>query len=153
MVAHLSERRAQRAHHPGPSPRPDKLRAAALPALVAAPFVAATAYVANVDPNTPGHYPTCPVLAVTGYYCPGCGGLRGMFALTHGHPLQALHDNAFGLAFVGALALWWVVWLVARLCGRPMPTRGVRVVLIAALAVMPVFTVLRNLPVGHFLAP
>ncbi|MBO0829418.1 MAG: DUF2752 domain-containing protein [Streptosporangiales bacterium] len=134
-------------------PRSDRLRALAMPALVAAPFVAATAYVANVDPNAAGHYPTCPFLALTGFYCPGCGGLRAVHALTHGHPLQALHDNVFGIAVVGAVAVWWVAWLVARVRGRPLSLRPVRVAMVVALVVMPVFTVLRNLPIGHFLAP
>lgn len=148
MAAHLSEQHASMAR-----PRPDRLRAVALPALVAAPFLAATAYVANVDPNTPGHYPTCPFLALTGYWCPGCGGLRAVYALTHGHPLQALHDNAFGLAAVAAVAVWWIAWVVARVRGRPLSVRPVRAVLFAALVVIPVFTILRNLPIGHFLAP
>lgn len=148
MTAHLSER-----HGPMALSRADRLRTFALPALVAAPFLAATAYVANVDPNAPGHYPTCPFLAVTGYWCPGCGGLRAMHALTHGHPLQALHDNAFGLAAVAALSVWWLAWLVARWRGRPLSFRPVRAVLIAVIVVMPVFTVLRNLPIGHILAP
>ncbi|HEX6447294.1 MAG TPA: DUF2752 domain-containing protein [Streptosporangiales bacterium] len=148
MAAHLSER-----HAPLAPPRADRLRALALPALVAAPLLAATAYVANVDPNAAGHYPTCPSLLVTGYYCPGCGGLRAMYALTHGHPLQALHDNAFGLAFVAAVAVWWVAWVVARWRGRSVPTRPILAVTFVLVALMPVFTVLRNLPFGHFLAP
>lgn len=148
MTAHLSER-----HGAVASPRAGRLRTLALPALVAAPFVAATVYVANVDPNAPGHYPTCPFLAVTGYFCPGCGGLRAVYALTHGHPLQALHDNVFGVAAIAALVVWWLAWIVARLRGRSLSVRPVRVALIVALAVVPVFTVLRNLPIGHFLAP
>lgn len=148
MATHLSERDG-----PLAPPRSGRLRALTLPALVAVPFVAATAYVARVDPNAAGHYPTCPSLLITGYYCPGCGGLRAMHALTHGHPLQALHDNAFGLAIVAALAVWWVAWAVARWRGRSMSARPVVVVTFALLAVMPVFTVLRNLSVGAFLAP
>ena len=31
-----------------------------------------TVFVAAVDPNTPGHYPVCPLLRLTGLYCPGC---------------------------------------------------------------------------------
>ena len=38
--------------------------------------LAATAYVGLVDPNESGHYPTCPFLALTGRFCPGCGSLR-----------------------------------------------------------------------------
>ena len=52
-----------------------------LPLVVAASALIGRAYVANVDPNVAGHYPTCPILAVTGWYCPGCGTLRAVHAL------------------------------------------------------------------------
>ena len=42
------------------------------------------ALVAAVDPHTSGRYPTCPFHAVTGLWCPGCGGLRAVHDLTHG---------------------------------------------------------------------
>ncbi|HEX8006255.1 MAG TPA: DUF2752 domain-containing protein, partial [Trebonia sp.] len=63
------------------------------PAGVAAITVAATGYVAAVDPNAAGHYPLCPFLAVSGFYCPGCGTLRAVHALAHGDPLAALGLN------------------------------------------------------------
>ena len=44
----------------------------------------ALATLATVDPNQPGHYPTCPFLATTGFYCPGCGALRAVHDLLHG---------------------------------------------------------------------
>src|SRR5690606_29528852 len=42
---------------------------------------AATLVVATVSPEEPGHYPTCPFLALTGAWCPGCGSLRALHAL------------------------------------------------------------------------
>ena len=41
------------------------------------------------SPHQPGHYPPCPVAALTGLHCPGCGTLRGLHALLHGDLLQA----------------------------------------------------------------
>ena len=32
--------------------------------------------------------------AMTGLWCPGCGGLRAVHDLTHGHLVTALHENA-----------------------------------------------------------
>jgi hypothetical protein len=52
----------------------------AAPAAVAAGALAAAALVHVVDPNDSGNYPTCPFLALTGRFCPGCGSLR---ACTH----------------------------------------------------------------------
>ncbi|WP_035871388.1 DUF2752 domain-containing protein [Kitasatospora cheerisanensis] len=112
-----------------------------------------TAFVAAVDPNTPGHYPVCPVLEATGWFCPGCGGLRSVHALSRGDLLTAAHDNLMvTLLVLTALALW-VRWTVRAVRGRP---AGVRltarqtVVLLLALAL---FSVLRNLPGGFGLAP
>src|SRR5687768_7002451 len=54
------------------------------PAATALGVAGAAAYVSVVDPHQPGHYPACPFLAVTGLFCPGCGGLRCAHALAHG---------------------------------------------------------------------
>ena len=66
--------------------RGDRCRggAAAVPAGVLAAVAGAFAYVGTVDPNEPGHYPVCPLLRLTGVYCPGCGGLRSAYAFVHG---------------------------------------------------------------------
>ena len=40
------------------------------------------------------YFPPCVFYTVTHFYCPGCGNTRTVLALLHGHPLQALHNNA-----------------------------------------------------------
>ena len=35
----------------------------------------------------------CPIHAVTGWYCPGCGGTRAIWALLRGDVVGALRDN------------------------------------------------------------
>lgn len=47
------------------------------------------------DPVTAGFFPVCPLHATTGLDCPGCGTLRAVHALTHGHLAAAWHFNAF----------------------------------------------------------
>jgi hypothetical protein len=109
-----------------------------------------------LDPAQHAFYPRCLFHATTGLYCPGCGGLRGLHELLHGHWLAALRLNllAFGLAPLlillglsewlrhgkprGGATIWnqpWFVWLLVG---------GVVA-----------FGVLRNLPVPPFtlLAP
>ncbi|BFV59862.1 hypothetical protein KCMC57_up49660 [Kitasatospora sp. CMC57] len=113
-----------------------------------------TLYVAAVDPNTPGHYPVCPVLAATGWWCPGCGGLRAVHALTHGELTAAVHDNLLVVVLVGSVAVLWVGWLWAELTGGKAPRVGfgaARTVLLVL--VLGLFMVLRNLPAGAALAP
>lgn len=130
---------------------------------------AAFALVATVDPNQPGHYPSCPVLRHTGLLCPGCGGLRALRALTHGDLPAAWSANALVLLGCAAGALLWLRWCVAAARPavtdrRPPPGRvgwrgagppghGRAGWLAAGLLLTAVFSVIRNLPCGGFLAP
>ncbi|OQR65147.1 hypothetical protein B6E66_05050 [Streptomyces maremycinicus] len=125
----------------------------AVPAGILAAVAAAFAYVGTVDPNEPGHYPVCPLLRLTGLYCPGCGGLRSAHAFVHGDLTAALHDNA--LAVVGYLgfAVLWTVWVVRAARGRPARVDPTSAQMWTAGAFVLVFTVVRNLPFGGWLHP
>ena len=129
------------------------LTPAARPVVVAASAVAALAWVGTVDPNEPGHYPTCPFLAVTGWFCPGCGSLRALHALVHGDLGAALARNPLVVLTVPALVVWWVVWLVRAVRHRPQRWAAPAWSIWALLAVVLVFAVARNLPGALFLAP
>lgn len=134
--------------------RQSLLRRLAPPAAALGAVLAAFAYVGAVDPNEPGHYPACPLLRFTGLYCPGCGGLRSAHAFIHGDLSGALGDNALAVLGYGAAALLWTVWVLRAARGLPgprttLPTRG----LWALGAVVLVFSVVRNLPLGSFLHP
>jgi Protein of unknown function (DUF2752) len=145
------------ARPPGGGPRTGPVRAAlgrvAVPLGVLGGVAAAFAYVGAVDPNTPGHYPVCPLLHYTGVYCPGCGGLRGAYALTHGHLRTALGCNALAVAGYAVLAVVWVTWTWRALRGRSFEPalRPGWLWTLGALALA--FTVVRNLPFGSALAP
>lgn len=113
----------------------------------------AVAYVAAVDPNTDGHYPTCPFLALTGFQCPGCGSLRTVHALAHGHLREAAGLNVLSVAMVPVLLFFWFRWTAARALDRPARARAGDPRLIwAFLAVVLGFWLVRNLPFGSFLA-
>jgi hypothetical protein len=130
-------------------------RAASLraPLGIAAAALAATAYVGRVDPNASGHYPTCPFLFLTGKYCPGCGSLRAVHALTHGDVGAAVGLNVLTVVAVLALAVTWVLWVRRCWTGRPRTAVAPAWTLYLLLAVVGAFWVLRNLPVGAGLAP
>jgi rubredoxin len=124
------------------------------PVGVLAVAVCGLVYVGSVDPNQRGHYPTCPFLALTGLYCPGCGSLRMFHALAHGHLGEAIGHNAFAVAMLPVLAFFWIRWTLARAQGRPTRTKAGDPRLIWALfAAVMVFWILRNLPFGQVLAP
>lgn len=128
-------------------------RALRRPAAVAAAALAASAYVTLVDPNATGHYPTCPFLAVTGLYCPGCGALRTMHALGHGDIGAALGLNVLAVLGFVLLGVIWLRWARREWRGVPRttmaPAWSIRLLVVAVVA----FWVLRNLPIGSALAP
>ncbi|WP_028658779.1 DUF2752 domain-containing protein [Nocardioides insulae] len=125
-------------------------------AVTAAGLVAATALV-TADPHEPGHYPTCPFLAMTGLFCPGCGSLRALNSLLTLDPVGAFGRNPLAVALLPLVLLAWVGWGL-RLIGHPFgvrlhPTRVPAALIWALFAVVLVFGVLRNLPGWDFLSP
>ncbi len=119
------------------------------PLLVAGGSVAALGYLWAVDPNQPGHYPLCPLKALFGIDCPGCGMLRGTHDLLHGEVGRALDHNVLLAVLVPAAVIGWVVWAWRSWTGRhPQVTaRQVHVrngVMIAATIVLVTFGVVRN---------
>ncbi|MEV5312204.1 MULTISPECIES: DUF2752 domain-containing protein [unclassified Streptomyces] len=125
----------------------------AVPAGVLAAVAGAFAYVGAVDPNEPGHYPVCPLLRLTGLYCPGCGGLRSAHAVVHGDLAAALQANAVAVAGYALFAVAWTVWVVRAARGRPLRLDLRSAHLWAVGALVLVFTVVRNLPFGGWLHP
>jgi hypothetical protein len=120
---------------------------------VAALAAAAVGVVALVEPNQPGHYPTCPFLALTGLQCPGCGSLRAVHAMAHGDVSVALGLNVLTVLAAVALVVIWLRWVRRSWTGRPRTGVAPPAMLWALAVVVVVFTVVRNLPFGAFLAP
>jgi Protein of unknown function (DUF2752) len=106
------------------------------------------------DPHVTHSWGICPLYALTGVYCPGCGGLRGVNDLTDGDLGAAASSNLLLVVAIPfailALARWtWVAWQGTGATVVPALPRGVKIWL--GLAVLG-FWVLRNLP-GSWLAP
>jgi Protein of unknown function (DUF2752) len=128
-------------------------RAVLLPLGVAAVALAGAGYVSAVDPSEPGHYPTCPFLAVTGWYCPGCGALRAVHTLAHGDLVTALARNPFAVVAFGYLLLTWVLWFQRTVTGRSSRWLAPQWALYGVLAATLMFWVLRNVPGWTWLSP
>jgi hypothetical protein len=109
--------------------------------------LAAGATLYAVDPHEAGHYPSCPFLATTGFYCPGCGALRATHDLLHGDLTGALARNPLAVLAIPYLVLALVAG-VRRATGRPAPrsTSLPPWVVWAVLGVVVGFGVLRNVP-------
>jgi hypothetical protein len=134
--------------------RPDVIaRAEAAPYRLAAAAALAGAIDVVGDPSRT-HVPLCPLHALTGLWCPLCGGLRALHALSRGHIQSALHDNAMLVLALPVMVALWARWAARTRTGgararRPWP-RGATLAVITALAA---FTVLRNLAIGTALHP
>lgn len=109
--------------------------------------IGALGYIGVNDPHRVGSpFPPCPFRLLTGWYCPGCGGLRMTYDVMHADLAAAAADNLLLLVGLPALAIWW---LLRRRQRRPAVTpAAVIVVAVAAVA----WTVARNLP-GFPLVP
>ena len=69
-----------------------------------------------LDPEETAGFPRCPVFALTGWKCPGCGTARALHAALHGRLAEALRLNA---ALPVALALLAFAVAFPRLARRP----------------------------------
>lgn len=108
------------------------------------------------NPGNSKFYPTCPFHALTGLYCPGCGTLRALHQLVHGHLLTAFLLNPLMLLLVPFLGYAFVSKVVFVQSGRRMwevfvPAAWIWILL----CVIILFWILRNIPLYPFslLAP
>jgi hypothetical protein len=102
------------------------------------------------DPARHGFYPRCQLYTVTGLQCPGCGGLRALHALLHGHVAEAFKLNALFVVALPVMIGLTIRWLrhqrrdpAARFT---LPTHWLWIGLAAAI----LFGVARNLTFGDF---
>ena len=108
------------------------------------------------DPATSHLFPPCPLRALTGWYCPGCGSLRALHQLLLGNFRAAFALNPFAVISLPFLLYGAVSYASYTLRGKYLPRVLVPAPWIQTLAVaLLMFTVARNLPVYPFvlLAP
>lgn len=113
---------------------------------------AAVAVLAVRDPHREGSYGVCPLLALTGLFCPFCGGLRAVHDLTTGDLTAALSDNVMVVLALPFVVLAVVVARLRRRQGRK-PVSPPSWAAFVSVAVIVAFGVVRNLPFGSGLAP
>jgi len=102
------------------------------------------------DPRSVGApvlFPPCPLHALTGLHCPGCGTLRALHQMLHGNLRTAFWLNPLMVSSLPFVAYWCLSGLVREVSGRRMP----RFFLPAAwiwvlLGVIVLFGIARNIP-------
>lgn len=90
----------------------------------------------------------CPIKALTGLNCPGCGITRMFVALFHGDIYQAFRYNP--LVFI-ELPIIAILILLYRFNKKS--RKVVNILFIVLLVITVVYGVLRNIPFFYFLAP
>ncbi len=123
------------------------------PAVVAGAAVAAAAgYVALADPGRAHRLPTipCPIHAVTGWWCPGCGMTRAVHDVLTGHLAGAFGTNLLWPLVVGLLGWAWAASMWPRV---PSPARAPAAVWVGLIGVAVAFAIARNTSALSALAP
>lgn len=117
----------------------------------ASAMAAAGAAIWYFNPTTSGFFPTCPLYALTGLACPGCGLTRGFHALFHGDVLAALDYNALLPFFTLLIGFGFVSMVYFALRGKQTPVRLLHPnALWVFLVLMLAFGVVRNVPLYPF---
>lgn len=134
--------------------RVSRLRAARTPLLLAGGAVVVGAALLLVDPHQPGSWGVCPVYALTGRYCAGCGALRATRDLLVGDLVGAWSMNPLWVLVLPVLAVWGLRALVrAASTGTPPAPPSARVAVVVLVAVVG-YSVVRNVPaLAPWLAP
>ena len=111
--------------------------------------IGCTAILFFFNPSQYGFYPVCVFHKSTGLLCPGCGSLRALHQLLHGNLVGAIHFNALLVAAI-PLAAWFCIRAgLRKLTGQPAGILIRPAWLWCGLAVMVVFGIVRNLPLGR----
>jgi len=96
------------------------------------------------DPRRYHFYPTCFFHQTTGLLCAGCGGLRAMHQLLHGHLVMAFRFNPLLIVSLPFLAWFGVRQTIRKIRNQPVSVPQKWLWLL--LAVLIGFTLLRNVP-------
>ena len=110
-------------------------------------FSAGCLIVGLVNPSATQLLPTCPLLSVTGFACPGWGMTRAFHAMFNGEFLTALDFNALLPFYVIGFAYFSISLFLIAVRGRGLPYRFITpVALFGFLIGSILFGVIRNIP-------
>ena len=114
--------------------------------------VGAAVVLRHVNPYVPGNpLPSCPLYALTGFYCPGCGSTRCLYSLVHFDLPGAMAMNPLLV-----ISLPFLFLMLLHMAGVRMKALDPLMRLLANpkfwLWVLPGYALLRNLPWAPFTA-
>jgi hypothetical protein len=124
-----------------------RITAAATVAGMAGAFSMVAAY----DPVQANFFPVCPLYAMTGYACPGCGLTRGFHALFHGDILGGMDFNALLPIWAVVIGYVWLSLVVYTIRGKGLPMWSTNPAFLWSFMIaLLVFGVVRNIPIYPF---
>jgi hypothetical protein len=98
------------------------------------------------NPSLFGFYPRCAFYQTTGLLCPGCGALRAMHQLLHGHLTEAIRFNGLLIFSLPFAAMTGGFYFIRKLQGDPFCLVVKPVWLWIGGVALLLFSILRNLP-------
>lgn len=119
-------------------------------------IIICAAFLFFFNPALSQWYPPCLFHKLTGLYCPGCGSLRALHQLLHGHLLTALSLNPLMVLLLPFLGYAFISRMLLALRGKPLPRIFIPAFWLWLLfAVIIAYWILRNIPFFPFncLAP
>ena len=119
--------------------------------LIAALILVAFSLLYTFNPAQHSFYPFCAFHRMTGLDCPGCGGLRAIHQLLHGHFLTAFRLNPLAVSAVPVLVVLGLRrWLGGP--GKTVPPKSMVRWGWVTLVILVVYGIVRNLPIPFFAA-
>ena len=103
------------------------------------------------SPANSALYVPCPFHALTGLHCPGCGSLRALHQLLHGHLATAFRLNSLMVLLLPFLGYSFLSYVMGNIRGRPLPPLVVPAIAIwVFLGVVLLFWGIRNISTDPF---
>jgi hypothetical protein len=104
------------------------------------------------NPATTWFFPPCPLRALTGYLCPGCGTLRALHELLNGHVAAAFKLNPLMMLLLPYVGYSGASSALETVFGRALPRVFIRPAYIwALLVIILLYWILRNTPLAAML--
>ncbi len=109
----------------------------------------------NSPPGGQSLLPPCPLYALTGVWCPGCGSGRALYSLMHGDFASFVTYNPAVVVMIAIAVAWGAIKLSDHRKGRAEPRIFPYRLSVALITALFVFAGLRNIAVEPFvwLAP
>ncbi len=134
--------------------RRERLGLLGAPAAVAGAAMAGVGLLSVLDVSQTSLLPPCPFLAITGLWCPFCGGTRAVDALAAGDVAAALGLNLLVVLAVPLVMAEWLRWTAGRARGQQTSFMNVSTRVLAVVTTITIlYAVLRNIPGLEMLAP